>query len=161
MGKASQFAAAHRLLRLLLTVSAFSCDITLPASCQALRSACSVAVGRAVLGDVSHGAALAQAMALAMAIFALGPITVPLLGFALVALAGWRAILIGMAVFAGVLLAAAVVWFSETKAAPDRDALPTAADGLAAVSGSLAILLGHPVIVLMALAGPRAPMFAV
>src|SRR5262245_54608436 len=42
---------------------------------QGFGSAASVAVGRAVLRDVSHGRALAQAMAWAMAIFALGPIT--------------------------------------------------------------------------------------
>ena len=69
-----------------------------------------------MLRDVSHGAALAQAMALA----------------------GWRAIFIGMAVFAGVLLAAAVVWFSETKPAPDRDALrPLAVLSIPLLAGSL------------------------
>jgi DHA1 family bicyclomycin/chloramphenicol resistance-like MFS transporter len=90
---------------------------------QGFGSACGIAVGRAVLRDVSHGPALAQAMALAMAIFALGPILAPLLGYGLVAVAGWRAIFLGMGVFAGLLLTAAVGWFRETNAAKDPQAL--------------------------------------
>jgi DHA1 family bicyclomycin/chloramphenicol resistance-like MFS transporter len=90
---------------------------------QGLGSGASVAVGRAVLRDVSHGKALAQAMAWAMAIFALGPITAPLLGFGLVALAGWRAIFFGMALFAALLLVLAVAWFQETNREPDPTAL--------------------------------------
>ena len=90
---------------------------------QGFGSACGIAVGRAVLRDVSHGPALAQAMALAMAIFALGPISAPLLGYGLVALGGWRAIFVGMAVFAAGLLVYALLRFEETNAAPDPDAL--------------------------------------
>jgi len=90
---------------------------------QGFGSACGIAVGRAVLRDISHGPALAQAMALAMAIFALGPISAPLVGYGLVALGGWRAIFLGMAVFATCLLAVAAFRFQETNAAPDPDAL--------------------------------------
>ena len=86
---------------------------------QGLGSACSVAVARAVLRDVSQGTALARAMALAMAIFALGPITAPLIGYGLVALAGWRAVFLGMAAFAAALLALATAWFRETNVRPD------------------------------------------
>ncbi len=59
---------------------------------QGFGSACGIVVGRAVLRDVSHGTALAQSMALAMAIFALGPISAPLVGYGLVALSGWRGV---------------------------------------------------------------------
>ena len=90
---------------------------------QGFGSACGIAVGRAVLRDISHGPALAQAMALAMAIFALGPISAPLLGYGLVVLGGWRAIFLGMAVFATCLLAFAVLRFEETNARLDPDAL--------------------------------------
>jgi DHA1 family bicyclomycin/chloramphenicol resistance-like MFS transporter len=90
---------------------------------QGFGSACGIAVGRAVLRDVSHGPALAQAMALAMAIFALGPISAPLLGYGLVALGGWRAIFLGMALFAAGLLAFAFMRFEETNTRPDADAL--------------------------------------
>ena len=102
MGKASQLPLIV-FCGLLLTASAFSCDITLPAFWSMQQ-------------ELGAPIEWVQAM---VPVFLLAP----LLGFALVALAGWRAIFIGMAVFAGVLLAAAVVWFSETNPAPDRDAL--------------------------------------
>jgi DHA1 family bicyclomycin/chloramphenicol resistance-like MFS transporter len=90
---------------------------------QGFGSACGIAVGRAVLRDISHGPALAQAMALAMAIFALGPITAPLLGYALVAAGGWRAIFLGMAALAVCLIAFAIFGLRETNAERDADAL--------------------------------------
>lgn len=90
---------------------------------QGFGSACGVVVGRAVLRDVSHGAALAQAMALAMAIIALGPITAPLIGVGLVTAGGWRAVFIGMAAFGLLLLTIAVWRFRETNTTPDPDAL--------------------------------------
>ena len=90
---------------------------------QGFGSACGIAVGRAVLRDVSHGPGLAQAMAFATAIFALGPISAPLVGYGLVALGGWRAIFLGMGALALGLLAVAVFRFRETNAAPDPEAL--------------------------------------
>ena len=90
---------------------------------QGFGSACGIAVGRAVLRDVSHGPALAQTMALAMAIFALGPISAPLLGYGLVALGGWRTIFLAMATFAIGLLLVALLRFKETHPAPDPQAL--------------------------------------
>jgi DHA1 family bicyclomycin/chloramphenicol resistance-like MFS transporter len=106
---------------------------------QGFGSACGIAVGRAVLRDVSHGPALAQAMALAMAIFALGPITAPLLGYGLVAVGGWRAIFLGMAAFAACLIAFAVFGFRETNAARDPGALQPRR-----LLGSLARVMRHP-----------------
>ena len=93
---------------------------------QGFGGACGIVVGRAVLRDVSHGAALAQSMALAMAIFAFGPISAPLVGYALVAVSGWRGVFIGMAIFAGLLLAWGLLRFKETHAAPDPTALQPA-----------------------------------
>jgi DHA1 family bicyclomycin/chloramphenicol resistance-like MFS transporter len=90
---------------------------------QGFGSACGIVVGRAVLRDVSHGPALAQSMALAMAIFALGPISAPLVGYGLVALSGWRGVFIGMGIFALLLLAWGALRFKETHAAPDPTAL--------------------------------------
>jgi DHA1 family bicyclomycin/chloramphenicol resistance-like MFS transporter len=98
-------------------------EVHIGRAAQGLGSACGIAVGRAVLRDISHGPALAQAMALAMAIFALGPISAPLLGYGLVALGGWRAIFLGMGVFALCLLAYALFRFTETNTRPDADAL--------------------------------------
>jgi DHA1 family bicyclomycin/chloramphenicol resistance-like MFS transporter len=90
---------------------------------QGFGSACGIAVGRAVLRDVSHGTAMARSMALAMAIFALGPISAPLVGYGLVTLSGWRGVFIGMALFAGLLLAWGALWFKETHTMPDPTAL--------------------------------------
>lgn len=90
---------------------------------QGFGSACGIAVGRAVLRDISHGPALAQAMALAMAIFALGPISAPLLGYALVSVASWRGIFAGMGVFGTLMLAWALLRYAETNAQPDSQAL--------------------------------------
>lgn len=89
---------------------------------QGFGSACGIVVGRAMLRDISHGTALAQAMAFAMAIFALGPISAPLLGYGLVALGGWRGIFLGMALFALALIAGAML-LKETNQAPDPHAL--------------------------------------
>ncbi len=90
---------------------------------QGFGSACGIVVGRAVLRDVSHGPALAQSMALAMAIFALGPISAPLVGYGLVAVSGWRGVFIGMAIFAAALLVWGATRFKETNASPDATAL--------------------------------------
>lgn len=90
---------------------------------QGFGSACGIVVGRAVLRDVSHGPALARSMALAMAIFALGPISAPLVGYGLVAMSGWRGVFIGMGLFTALLLAWGAFWFKETNASPDATAL--------------------------------------
>jgi DHA1 family bicyclomycin/chloramphenicol resistance-like MFS transporter len=90
---------------------------------QGFGSACGIVVARAVLRDVSHGTALAQSMALAMAIFSLGPITAPLLGYGLVLLSGWRGVFAGMGVFAGLLAIWGFCWFRETHLQPDPMAL--------------------------------------
>ncbi|KAB2917889.1 MAG: multidrug effflux MFS transporter [Hyphomicrobiaceae bacterium] len=90
---------------------------------QGFGSACGIAVGRAVLRDISHGTALAKAMALAMAIFALGPISAPLIGYGLVTVGTWRGIFAGMTGAAILLAAWAYLWFRETNAKPDPEAL--------------------------------------
>ena len=90
---------------------------------QGLGGACAVVVGRAILRDCNSGSALAQAMALAMAIFAFGPIVAPLLGFGLVSYGGWRLVFAGMAVFGAVLVAGAVAGLMETNRAINPEAL--------------------------------------
>ena len=92
---------------------------------QGFGSACGVVVARAVLRDTHSGAALARTMALTMAIFALGPITAPLIGVALIALGGWRTAFIAIAIYAGGL-AIAARWFQETLVEPDPRALDRA-----------------------------------
>lgn len=105
---------------------------------QGFGSACGIVVGRAILRDVSHGTALAQAMAFAMAIFALGPISAPLVGYGLVALGSWRSIFFGMGLFAAVLVGLALL-FKETHHNPDPDALKRAN-----LIDALARIVRHP-----------------
>lgn len=106
---------------------------------QGFGSACGIVVGRAVLRDVTHGAALAQSMALAMAIFALGPISAPLVGYGLVAISGWRGVFIGMALFAALLLVWGALRFGETNLATDATALRPQR-----LRESLRRVIGHP-----------------
>ncbi len=58
-----------------------------------------------------------------MAVFSLGPITAPLLGYGLVVLGGWRGVFAAMAVFGALMLVWAQLWFKETHAHPDAAAL--------------------------------------
>lgn len=117
MGQASQLPLIV-FCGLLLTAKAFSCDMTPPA----------VSSMQQELGaSIGDGAGVSVGAPARLCIGGAG---------------GWRAIFIGMAVFAGVLLAAAVVWFSETNPAPDRDALrpQLAVLSIPLLAGSLSLL---------------------
>ncbi|NKB53237.1 MAG: MFS transporter [Rhizobiaceae bacterium] len=57
---------------------------------QGLGAGSAPVLARAILRDTHSGTALARAMALSMAIFAIGPIVAPLLGYGVVELFGWR-----------------------------------------------------------------------
>ena len=106
---------------------------------QGLGAACAVVVGRAILRDRNSGPALAQAMALAMAIFAFGPIVAPLLGYGLVSHGGWRLVFAGMAIFGGLLLASALTGLSETSRAINPEAL-----GPRYLGRAILRLISHP-----------------
>ena len=106
---------------------------------QGAGSACGVVVARAVLRDTNSGEALARTMALAMTIFAFGPVAAPLCGVAAMAIGGWRATFVVVAVVAGTLAIAAFVMFRETLEKPD----PTATD-VAAIVDAGRRMLAHP-----------------
>lgn len=108
----------------LLGLAATSIGVVLLArALQGLGGACAVVVGRAILRDCNSGAGLAQAMALAMAIFAFGPIVAPLLGFGLVSQGGWRLVFAGMAIFGAALLSGALLRLKETNREINLEAL--------------------------------------
>ncbi len=71
---------------------------------QGLGAASAIASSRAIIRDRHSGEELARNLALATAIFAVGPILAPLIGAAVAALSGWRFIFLGLAIFAGGLL---------------------------------------------------------
>ena len=81
---------------------------------QGLGGAVGHVIGRALLRDLYSGRTLARQMAMAMGVFAIGPLIAPLLGWALAAAVGWRAVFIGMSGFGGALLLIAVVALPET-----------------------------------------------
>ena len=71
-------------------------------------------VGRAIIRDLFSGVELARNMALGLAIFSLGPLVAPLLGYGLAELAGWRSVFGALLLFGLALLLIAVVWLPET-----------------------------------------------
>lgn len=93
---------------------------------QGVGAACAVVLARAILRDTHSGSELARAMALAMAIFAIGPLLAPLTGVGLIALGGWRATFAGLFAVGLALAIAALVFYRETNAAPDAKALSPA-----------------------------------
>lgn len=80
-------------------------------------------LARAILRDTHSGTALATAMSLTWAIFAVGPIFAPLLGYGVVELFGWRSTFACLAVFALGLLAYNLFRFAETNKETNPDAL--------------------------------------
>jgi DHA1 family bicyclomycin/chloramphenicol resistance-like MFS transporter len=89
---------------------------------QGFGAAAAIVASRAVIRDLHSGEELARNLALATAIFAIGPIMAPLLGAGLAALAGWRFIFLALAIFAGGLLVA-LLRLPETLAAPSLNAM--------------------------------------
>lgn len=106
---------------------------------QGIGSACGVVVGRAILRDLHAGPALARALALAMAIFAFGPIAAPLIGYGLVSVGEWRAVFAGMTAFGATLMMGALLGLKETNPTPDPTALAPAR-----LAASIRRVFAHP-----------------
>jgi MFS transporter, DHA1 family, multidrug resistance protein len=124
----------------LMALLAPSMEIILVArALQGFGSAAGIVVGRAILRDMHAGAALAQTMALAMTMIALGPMLAPLAGTGLLALGGWRGAFAAMAVFGASMAAVAVFRLEETNHTLRSDAL----DGGAWIIATRRVL-GHP-----------------
>ena len=105
--------------------AAFASSIELMLACrvlQGLGAASAIVSSRAIIRDRFSGEALARNLALATAIFAVGPIFAPLLGAGVAALAGWRFIFLGLSVFAASLLIV-LVRLPETLPARAPDAM--------------------------------------
>ncbi|MGI9363751.1 MAG: multidrug effflux MFS transporter [Rhizobiaceae bacterium] len=71
-------------------------------------------LARAILRDTHGGTALARAMALSMAIFAIGPIVAPLVGYVMVEAFGWRSTFACTGLFAMALLLFTIFRLRET-----------------------------------------------
>lgn len=105
---------------------------------QGFGGAAAIVLARAVMRDLFHGQELARNLALATAIFAVGPIAAPLVGAAIAGPFGWRAVFGALALFAaGLLLVLAKM--PETLAARSPDAASPAV-----VARRAARVFGHP-----------------
>jgi MFS transporter, DHA1 family, multidrug resistance protein len=93
---------------------------------QGFGAACMVVIGRAILRDTHNGIELARAMALAMAIFTIGPLTGPLIGALLFSFAGWQGPFVGLFCLGLGLLGYILLRFRETIAVLDSRALEPA-----------------------------------
>ena len=127
------------LLGLLLAFFAPSIVFLLAArALQGLGAASAMVCSRAILRDLFSGKELARNMAMASAVFAVGPIFAPLLGAAMIEIAGWRSIFFGMSCLALALIAA-LYFFEETSRFKDGHALR-----LGRIRTNLVALFTHP-----------------
>lgn len=105
--------------------AAFSPSITLLLASRLLQgagAAAAIVCSRAILRDLHSGEELARSLALATAIFAVGPIFAPLIGAGMAAIAGWRFIFLALAIFAAGLLLA-LLRLPETLPSRSMDAV--------------------------------------
>lgn len=80
-------------------------------------------LARAILRDTHSGTNLARALALAMAIFAIGPIIAPLLGYGSTAGLGWRSTFACTGLLGALLFMFTMFRYRETNQNPDPHAL--------------------------------------
>jgi MFS transporter, DHA1 family, multidrug resistance protein len=106
---------------------------------QGFGASCAVVLARAILRDTHGGTELARAMALSMAIFAIGPLLAPITGVGLMAVGGWRATFVGQCAVGLALLAVTLLLYRETNAEPNPNALNVAS--LRAAAGRV---IRHP-----------------
>lgn len=100
-------------------------------------------VGRAVIRDIFDGAQAQRAMSRVMMIFGIAPAVAPIVGGALLALAGWRSIFVFLALFAALLTWMTWRYLPETLAPAARHSLHPVKLGRAylKVAASVAFLL--------------------
>ena len=80
-------------------------------------------MGRAIIRDTHSGQALAQAMAGGMAIFSIGPIIAPLIGYGFILVGDWRLIFWFLAAMGALMLAVSRFLLQETNTNRDPSAL--------------------------------------
>jgi DHA1 family bicyclomycin/chloramphenicol resistance-like MFS transporter len=130
---------------------------------QALGGSAGMVIARAVIRDRSDTRGSAQALSLLMLVMGVAPILAPLLGGAVLSLAGWQGIFIFLAIFGGVVLFSVVTRMQETIIAKDavrislgsvlanygrllrdRHFMACATAGGLGISGMFAYIVGSP-----------------
>lgn len=89
---------------------------------QGLGAAAAIIASRAIIRDMSSGLELARNMAMASAIFAVGPMLAPIVGAVIAEFAGWRWIFVALTIWT-LLLIAMLAMMPETISRLDRQAL--------------------------------------
>ena len=87
---------------------------------QGLCGAAGLAIGRAVVHDVFHGADATAAFAALTAIAGAAPVLAPLIGGGLLAFTDWRGLFIALGIIGLALLLTAALWVPETHPAAER-----------------------------------------
>jgi DHA1 family bicyclomycin/chloramphenicol resistance-like MFS transporter len=110
---------------------------------QGMSGGAGMVVGRAVIRDLYEGAHAQRLMSRVMLIFGIAPAIAPVIGGALLALAGWRSIFVFLAVLGGLLVYLVWRFLPETLAPESRQELHPVklARAYAEVLGSLGFLL--------------------
>lgn len=105
---------------------------------QALAAASAPVLSRAVVRDVYSGPRLARAMSMLMLILSIAPLVAPALGSAILGLFGWRAIFVGLSLFALLWCALTAALVPETH--PRQHRFPLR---VGSVVSAFATVLGH------------------
>lgn len=90
---------------------------------QGLSAGAGMVVGRAMIRDLMEGPAAQRLLAQVGMMFALAPAIAPIVGGWIYAGIGWRAVFLFLALYAGLMLAACLVWLPETLEADARRSL--------------------------------------
>ena len=108
---------------LAMTANSFAV-LLLARAIQGAGASAAYSLSRSILRDLSSGAELAKHMAIAAAIFAIGPLLAPLLGGLLILNdLGWRWVFVSMTIYSFVLLSFCVILLPETNRYQDVIAL--------------------------------------
>ena len=121
--------------------AAFSTDIfwvLFGRALQGIGGAAAPVLGRAIVRDIHSGKDLARAVATMMTIFAIGPIVAPLVGYSLMASAGWRYIFLAMGILAFGLSLFNALRYRETIAAKNVEAL-----NFSGIKNAISSVFGH------------------
>ncbi|QWF81223.1 multidrug effflux MFS transporter [Amycolatopsis sp. CA-230715] len=81
---------------------------------QGFAGAAGPVLARAIVRDLTSGAAMARLVSMLMLVTSLAPILAPALGAQLLAFGSWRGVFVALAVFGAVLLVACALWLPET-----------------------------------------------
>lgn len=144
LASTSAFAAASLMCALAQSIE----WLWLGRAMQGLCGGAGMVVGRAVIRDIYDGAQAQRLMSRVMTIFAVAPALAPIVGGALLALAGWRSIFVFLTLFGAVLTVVCWRHLPETLAREARQPLHPVSLGRA-----YAKVLTHPVFLLIAGAG--------